>query len=82
MNGMSCTQKRTKGGAVKFLSIAILLLMSIGNAFGQVSAYTFGSASGTWTPVGAGGTRNTTLEGDDASSALTIPFTFNFNGTN
>lgn len=84
MNKMNCTRKRTKGGAVKFLSIAILLLMSIGNAFGQVSLYAFAQSSGSYTAI-SGGTNiastHAAMLDDNTGSALPIGFTFNYNGT-
>jgi len=88
MNKMNCTRKRTKGGAVKFLSIAILLLMSIGNAFGQVATtYTFSESVGTYTPITGGTQLVTTTAGatayDTDASGFSLPAgsQFTFNGT-
>jgi hypothetical protein len=88
MNGMSCTQKRTKGGAVKFLSTALLLLVSIGGAFGQVATtYTFSESVGTYTAI-TGGTQlvtttagATTYDTDASGFALPVGSQFTFNGT-
>ena len=51
-------------------------------SYAQVSAYAFTQLSGTYTPLGSGGTRQTSGEGDDAStSAISIGFNFTYNNT-
>ena len=47
----------------------------------QISSYTFAQSSGTYTPLGSGGTRQTSAEGDEGGVAVTVPFTFYYNGT-
>lgn len=63
------------------LSVAcLLLLISFNKAKASVNNYTFTSGSATYTPIT--GTALFSGTWDDAASALlTIPFTFNYNGT-
>ena len=62
---------------------AILLILAISglNLEAQVSSYTFTQSASTYTPIGSGGTRQTSAEGDEGGVAVSLPFTFNFNGT-
>ena len=67
---------------VKSLLIAVVLLFSVEEGFGQVANYTFSESGGTYSS-----TTGTTVHAsgwDDAVSTNSIPigFTFNFNGTN
>jgi hypothetical protein len=68
-------------------SFAFLLIIS--NAISQVSYYTFGTSSGTYTPITGGSNydnftswTNTNFLDDNSSSALeSIGFNFVYNGT-
>lgn len=47
----------------------------------QIASYNFSQSTGTYTPI-TGGTQHSTGSAiDDATFAVTLPFTFNFNGT-
>lgn len=61
--------------------LVIALLLHICTVKAQVSSYTFSQSGSTYTPVGSGGTRQTSAEGDEGGVAVSLPFTFNFNGT-
>jgi hypothetical protein len=65
--------------------MVLWMLCSLGNVKAQVNTYVFAASSGTYTPLGVGGT---TIPGfgvgawdDNLSAAITLPFTFTFNGT-
>lgn len=64
--------------------LALLLFGTKANA--QVSSYTFVQSSATYTPISVNtGTRLTSASGpevDEGYTAVTLPFTFNYNGTN
>ncbi|MEY2692723.1 MAG: hypothetical protein RIT03_1113, partial [Bacteroidota bacterium] len=68
----------------KFLQTALLsalffLLLGVGESWGQVSNYTFSQSTGTYTAItGTGVFTSTTW--DDNTAALSLPFTFTFNG--
>jgi hypothetical protein len=48
----------------------------------QAPGYTFASSAGTYTAI-TGGTQHSSGSGmDDATFSVTLPFSFNFNGTN
>lgn len=64
----------------KLLTLCIALL-SVMQMNAQVSSYSFTATTGTYTPL-VGGTAVTAIQVDDAlSAAITLPFTFTFNGT-
>lgn len=59
------------------LLVTVFLLISTGQA--QVSNYSFAQSFGTYTPIS--GTVLHSSGWDDATSVVTLPFTFTFNGT-
>lgn len=63
------------------LLTTVLLLFAQPSLFAQVSNYAFAQTSATYAAAGIGGTRQTSAEGDDQAVAVTLPFTFNYNGT-
>ena len=64
----------------KFLTLCITILAVL-QVNAQVSSYAFTATTGTYTPLVAG-TAVTAIQADDVlSAAITIPFTFTFNGT-
>ena len=72
-----------------FSSVVLLLLtLSVGNLRAQVSGYVFSQSSGTYTAITGGtvlgtATANTIAGSLDTSAfPVTLPFAFNFNGTN
>lgn len=74
------TAKNLLSNCNKLFVALLLLLCGMVNAQ-TVASYTFAQSSGTFTPVPTGGTRNTTVEADDATLSVALPFTFTYNGT-
>jgi hypothetical protein len=75
-------------GTARLVQIAILVMLGIGNVWGQVSAYTFSESVGTYTAI-TGGTSLASCNGcgttfDVNTYAITLPTgsQFPFNGTN
>ncbi len=77
----SCAQLLSK--RLSFLAMMIVFLTSIGNYSAQtVNQYTFAASTGTFTPL-VGGTNVAAVQADDAvSTAIALPFTFNYGGVN
>ncbi|MFY0482347.1 fibronectin type III domain-containing protein [Flavobacterium sp. PLA-1-15] len=82
------TELVAKGNAIlnaqksssKLLGVFVLLFC-FGNVQAQVSSYTFSQSSGTYTAI-SGGTAHNTVQVDDDIYSFTLPFSFNYNGTN
>lgn len=62
-----------------YLFAALLFSTLIVNA--QLTSYGFASSSGTYTPITGGTVHGSGAALDDETYAVTLPFTFNFNGT-
>lgn len=71
--------------ALKSVFLFLILTALMGNVgWGQASSYTFSASSGTYSPLSSGAinTSLTATVDDGISSAITLPFAFNFAGTN
>jgi hypothetical protein len=81
-NSCAFRKQQTKFLLKPFLLSIVFAFLLTKQISAQAPGYTFASSAGTYTAI-TGGTQHSSGSGmDDATFSVTLPFSFNFNGTN
>jgi hypothetical protein len=70
-----------KSVSANFVATFVAMVLLTGNAWSQVSTYSFSSSAGTYTPITGGTTLGAATTDDDVFGNLPIGFSFCYNGT-
>jgi hypothetical protein len=80
-NSCAFRKRQTKFLMKPFLLCIVFAFLLTKQISAQAPGYTFASSAGTYTAI-TGGTQHSSGSGmDDATFSVTLPFSFNFNGT-